>query len=121
MATTDCYQVFQVYEVLLNEIELLLSINLLISNLVSYSKRHMFVRFRVGNCKKTLRFNTVSYGEMAEILSNGTGTLFAFHSKWKFVNICLMMYYPGSTFDLNMQNIILLLLILKETWMCKLE
>ena len=41
-------------------------------------------------------FNTVSYGNMAEMLSNGTGTFLAFPSKKKLENSCPRMYHTGS-------------------------
>ena len=53
-----------------------------------------------------LDLNTVTYAQIAEMFSNGTGTLFVFHLKLKVENICPRMYYSGSKFEVNMVNIL---------------
>ena len=46
------FSCFLSYKVLLNKIELLLSITKVISNFVSHSKCDGFARFRVGHCEQ---------------------------------------------------------------------
>ena len=50
---------------------------------------------------------------MADMHSNDTGTLFISNLNLKFENICPGLYYSGLKFDVNLENTLLLLLILK--------
>ena len=53
---------------------------------------------------------------MAVKVSNSTCTLYAFHLKYK-LDICRRMYYSGIKFEVDMVNILLLMLMLREIGM----